>query len=160
MTAFVDLCKGQKENGSKVQGWAVSWDDKSPNRAWNFDQKTFRGRQIQTIIDDNSKIKGKVIVQYPDRMLSSNLSETKAAWATSSRGRLFLFKGYVLSHANETIKVDRATVSCVEDATQEISSLTAVLTGDKALDKALFFESPQDDIPKGLTHFVSLSTRV
>ena len=73
-----------------------------------------------------------------------------------------MFKGYVLSHANETIKVDvsapysmdsvalkgvhqgfdilSATVSCVEDATQEISALTAVLTGDKSLDKALYFE--------------------
>ncbi|KAL1663060.1 hypothetical protein GGF50DRAFT_89587 [Schizophyllum commune] len=144
MTGFVDLCKGTR-TGPRFNAGQASWDDGSQNLAWNFDQKSLRGEQIQTIFNENPKIKDKVIMLYPYRMLSSNLSETKAAWATSSRGRLFLFKGYVLSHANETIKVDgfdilSATVSCVEDATQEISTLTAVLTGDKALDKALFFE--------------------
>ena len=58
----------QKENGTRVQGWAGSWDDGSQNRAWNFNQKSLRGRQIQAIFDENPMIKGKVIVQYPDRM--------------------------------------------------------------------------------------------
>ncbi|KAL1690669.1 ricin B lectin domain-containing protein [Schizophyllum commune] len=172
---FVDLEKGQSANGTKVQGWEGTWTDGSHNRGWVLNQKSLTGRQIQAILDKSPELKGKTIVEYPDRIyFAPDEALFQSIWDKSGlanvkpRPPLFdgesyekVFKSYVISYANEYIKVDgfdilSGTVSCVEDATQRISSWSLSLTGnDRVLDKVIFFD-PQtgkafDNLPKGLT---------
>ncbi|KAL1707922.1 ricin B lectin domain-containing protein [Schizophyllum commune] len=173
---FIDLEKGQSANGTRVQGWEGTWSDGSHNRGWVLNQKSLTGRQIQAVLDKNGKLKGKVIVEYPDRIyFAPDQALFESIWAKSgladAKPRPPLFDGtsyekggYVVSYANEAIKVDgfdilSGTVSCVQDATQEISSLSLSLTNSdesgRFLDKAVFFDpqtgSTYDDVPKGVT---------
>ena len=51
-----------------MQGWEGTWTDGSHNRGWVLNQKSLTGRQIQAILDKSPELKGKTIVEYPDRM--------------------------------------------------------------------------------------------
>ncbi|KAL1724143.1 hypothetical protein EV715DRAFT_268753 [Schizophyllum commune] len=64
----------QSANGTKVQGWEGTWNDGSHNRGWVLNQKSLTGRQIQAVLDKNGKLKGKVIVEYPDRIPQAGLT--------------------------------------------------------------------------------------
>ncbi|KAL1748276.1 ricin B lectin domain-containing protein [Schizophyllum fasciatum] len=172
-STFVDLNDGAKDNGTKIQGWRGKWDESNNHQRWNFNQYSATGQQIKSILDKHPKLKGKVIVEYPERLyFTPDHYLLQAIWDKTGlkdvkpRKPLFeseayerVFKGWVVSRAQEIIKVDGfdiliGTLSTVKKSTQEIFTYSISLSGDKTtLDKIVFFD-PQtgkvlDDIPDG-----------
>ncbi|KAI4519830.1 hypothetical protein K525DRAFT_286763 [Schizophyllum commune Loenen D] len=173
-STFVDLDNGGKDNGSKIQGWAGQWEEANSHQQWNFELHSARGYQVQAVLDKHPKLHGKIIVEYPDRIyFTPDRYFLEAIWTKSGladvepRVPLFeseayerVFKGRVLSRAQELIKVDGfdilcGTVSTVEKSTQKIFAYDISLSVDEAgkLTEIIIFD-PQSgktlvDIPEG-----------
>ncbi|KAI5891366.1 ricin B-like lectin [Schizophyllum commune H4-8] len=173
---FVDLNNGGKDNGTKIQGWVGSWDETNSHQRWVFNQFSATGSRIKSILDTHPKIHGKVIVEWPDRIyFTPDQYIFEAIWAKTGladikpRDPLFqseayekVFKGWVVSRAQEIIKVDGfdilvGSLSLVEKSTQKIKVLdVSVRTSDDKspdLSQIVFFDPESGrtlvDIPEG-----------
>ncbi|KAL1731528.1 ricin B lectin domain-containing protein [Schizophyllum commune] len=174
--ALVTCDDSGKDNGTKIQGWVGGWDETNNHQRWVFNQFSATGSRIKTILDAHPKIHGKVIVEWPQRIyFTPDQYIFEAIWAKTGladikpRDPLFeseayekVFKGWVVSRAQEIIKVDgfdilAGSLSLVEKSTQKIKVFTVSVrsSDDKSpdLSQIVFFD-PQSgkslvDIPEG-----------